>query len=84
MESNNHIWRIWANNLHRWGLQDIFATFLESAGPLAILGAQLVYLGQPLLNGSASADHLKAAANILEDTDQRKDFVSYLREESVR
>ena len=80
MVSNNHIWRIWARNLHRWGLQDITATFLDTAGPLAILGAQLVYLGQPLLNGWTSSDNLQAMAQMLEDTEQRQAFVSLLRE----
>jgi hypothetical protein len=84
MESNNHIWRIWARNLHRWGLKDVSATFLEAAGPLAILGAQFIYLGQPLLSGRGFSDHLQAIANMLEDTDQRQAFASYLREESVQ
>lgn len=82
MESNHYIWRVWANGLHRWGLQNVIAIILETAGPLSVLGAQLVYLGRPLLNGSASADHLKAAADMLENADQRQAFVSYLREES--
>lgn len=81
MESNNHIWRIWARNLHRWGLQDITANFLDAAGPLAILGAQIVYMGQPLFNGWRSSDNLQAIAQMLEDTEQRQAFVSLLREE---
>jgi hypothetical protein len=83
MESNNHIWRIWARNLHQWGLKDVLATFLEAVGPLAILGAQFIYLGQPLLSGRSTSNHLQAIANMLEDTDQRQAFVTYLREEST-
>ena len=84
MESKHYIWRVWADNLHRWGLQNVFAMVLETAGPIAVLGAQLVYLGQPLVNGIASVDHLRAAASMLENTDQRQAFVSFLREESYR
>lgn len=84
MESNNHIWRVWARNLHRWGLKDISATFLETVGSLAILGAQFIYLGEPLMKGWSPSDHLQAIANMLEDTEQRQAFIAYLREESVQ
>jgi hypothetical protein len=62
----------------------MMATFLDTAGPLAILGAQLVYLGQPFLRGHTSSSHLQAIADVLEDTDKRKAFVSYLRGESIQ
>ena len=51
MDANHHIWRVWANQLHMWGVNDLVATLLEALGPLTILGAQLVYIGQPLLTG---------------------------------
>jgi len=81
MVSNDHIWRVWVRNLHRWGLQDITAAFLEATGPLLILGAQLVYIGQPFFKGWTSSDNIQAIANILEDTEQRQAFISLLREE---
>jgi hypothetical protein len=56
------------------------ASFLEAAGPLTLLGAQAVYLGQPFITGADGQNHLKALANMLEDTTQTKAFVTFLRE----
>lgn len=83
MDTNHHIWRVWTNNLHRWGLNNLVASFLEAAGPLTLIGAQLVYLGQPVLDSLVPARHLQVLADVLEDDDQRQDFVTYLREEPV-
>ncbi len=82
MDANHHIWRVWANSLHRWGLQKLVASFLEAAGPLALIGAQVVYVGQPLLNGIVPDDHLNAITLVLEDDDQRQEFITYLLEEN--
>ena len=80
MKSNHHIWRVWVNLLHRWGLQAFAASFLEAVGPLAILGAQLVYIGSPLLRPLVPATHLDALAKVLEDTDEAQDFIHFLQE----
>ncbi len=82
MDTNHHIWREWANTLHRWGLENLVASFLEAAGPLTLIGAQAVYIGQPILNGIVPSGHLAALASLLEDDRQREEFVVYLREES--
>ena len=83
MDTNHHIWRVWTNNLHRWGLQNLVASFLEAAGPLALIGAQFVYVGQPILDTFVPAGHLQALAGVLEDDNQRQAFVACLREEPV-
>ncbi|UCF27696.1 MAG: hypothetical protein JSW42_13870 [Chloroflexota bacterium] len=82
MDSNHHIWRVWANALHRWGLQNLVASFLEAAGPLTLIGAQVVYVGQPILRGILPEGHLSALTGMLEDDSQRKEFVMYLQEET--
>ncbi len=78
--SNRQIWSIWSGALHRWGVQEFTASFLESLGPLAVLGAQLVYLSQPLLSPFAPDGHLQALANMLEDTAETQAFIHVLRE----
>jgi hypothetical protein len=83
MDTNHHIWRVWTNSLHRWGLQNLVASFLEAAGPLALIGAQAVYISQPILDGIVPSGHLRALASVLEDDSQRKAFVACLREEPV-
>jgi hypothetical protein len=80
MDKNHHIWRIWVRTLHRWGVEDLVAAFLEAAGPLNIIGAQAIYIGQPILNGLVPDGHLTFLANMLEDDNQRDAFVGYIRD----
>ena len=79
MDKNHHIWRIWVKTLHRWGVENLVASLLEAAGPLTIIGAQAVYIGQPILNGIVPDGHLLVLTGVLEDDDQRDAFVSYIR-----
>lgn len=58
------------------------ASFLEAAGPLSLIGAQFVYVGQPILRGIVADKHLRALANMLEDNAQRQAFVAFLLEET--
>ena len=80
MDADHHLWRVWANGLQRWGLQELVASVLEAFGPLSLLGAQIVYLGQPLLNQTVSASHMEAFAHMLENRDETQAFVAMLRE----
>jgi hypothetical protein len=80
MEKNHHIWRIWSNTLHRWGVQDLVASLLEAAGPLSIVAAQLIYVGQPILRGVVPERQLVALTGLLEDDAQRDAFVNYIRD----
>ena len=80
MKTNRHIWRVWANQLHRWGLADWAAAMLGAAGPLNLLAAQLVYFGQPFLNFAMPEDHIIALANLLENENQAQSFAALLKE----
>ena len=80
MNADQHIWQVWASNLQRWGVKDWAATMLEAVGPLAVLGAQAIYIGQPLLNQSMPEGHLDALARLLEDSTNTRAFVDFLRE----
>ena len=44
-------WSEWAESLRRFKLDVVAAWLLEAGGPLTVLGAQAVYLGQPFLGG---------------------------------
>ena len=79
MEQPSQIWQTWADTLNRWGLQNLTATILNALGPLNLLGAQIVYLGQPLLNSFFPEDHLDALANLLENPKSTQAFVSILQ-----
>jgi len=80
MDEDQQIWRSWARFLQHWGLEQWVASILEVAGPLSVLGAQLVYLCSPLLKNTLPATQLDALARMLEDTGHTQAFVSCLRE----
>jgi hypothetical protein len=80
--SDQQIWKFWNRSLHRWGVQNLVASVLEAFGPLSILGAQFVYISQPLLSTAVPADHLEALARLLEDPLKSHAFATYLREVS--
>ena len=60
----------------------IAAALLEAGGPLKIIGAQLVFIGQPLFSGLLSSERLDLLAGILEEPEKTSRFVQYLREEA--
>ncbi|HKJ27580.1 MAG TPA: hypothetical protein VJ965_08080 [Anaerolineales bacterium] len=72
----------WAEQLKDRGLHQVAATLLEAAGPLNIVGAQLVYLSQPVLNGFLDDRSLSSLAWMLEEPAQTKSFIQTLREDA--
>jgi len=83
MESDQQIWRAWAERLHHWGLGSWVAALLEAAGPITTIGAQMVYLTQPFLNLALRYDHIEALASMLEEPERSKTFAAFLREEKI-
>ncbi|TAK10655.1 MAG: hypothetical protein EPO32_14470 [Anaerolineae bacterium] len=73
------IWLSWQEKISALNLSDVAAALLEAAGPLHLLGAQLVYLGEPLLGGLVPQDRLRALAHLLEDPQAAQDFARGLR-----
>lgn len=71
----------WAGLLQGWGIHQVAAALLEAAGPLNVVGAQLVYISQPVLNGLLDEGSLSSLANMLEEPDQTKTFIQILRED---
>jgi hypothetical protein len=80
MEAKRHIWQSWSDNLHRWGLSGLAASFLEAGGPITFIIAQLAYVGQPLLFRGISSEEWQAFTQLLEDADEMRTFVSLIRE----
>lgn len=80
MMSNRQMWRSWAEQLCQWGVSDWVASFLEVAGPLSWVGAQAIYVGQPVLRLAFSDGFLSTLANMLEDPLQARAFAGFLRE----
>ena len=80
MKQNSQIWQIWAENLNRWGVKDLTVSILEALGPLSLLGAQLVYVGQPFLDPFFPKGYLDVLANLFEDPQETQAFIAVLRQ----
>ena len=78
MDSPRTYWPEWTESLRRLGLDGFAAWFLEAAGPVNILGAQLLYIGQPFAPPQAG-DGIRALANLLEQEDEAQAFAALLK-----
>ena len=78
MDAPRTVWPFWINALQQQGWAHFAAWVLEAAGPLNLLGAQILYLGQPFLPASTS-NGLRALANLLEEEDEARDFIAQLK-----
>jgi hypothetical protein len=59
------------------------AWVLEAAGPLTVIGAQLVYMGSPFLRPALTDTQCMALAGLLEDRAEVQAFAAFLREEQA-
>ena len=76
-------WPGWAGFLRQHGLESLAAWALDAAGPLTILGAQVLYIGAPLLRPALTDVQCEALAGLLEDRSEASAFAAFLREEGV-
>jgi len=74
-------WSKWAQFLQHWKVQELATVFLEASGPLKIIMAQGVYLSQPFLRGTMPNGEWDALTMLLEDEQESRSFIRYLREE---
>lgn len=77
MESPRAHWPEWVGFLRQRGLQGLAVWLLEASGPLALIGAQVLYMGQPFIRNS----HIDALAHLLEDHDEAQAFAAFIRED---
>lgn len=77
MDSPRTYWPKWTDTLRRLGLDGFAAWLLEAGGPINILGAQALYIGQPFAPRQAS-DTIRALANMLEQEDEAREFAALL------
>lgn len=84
MNEKPAIWSDWAQTLQRWNLKGVVALFLDAAGPVNILLAQVVYFGQPVFGQPDRQASWQALAQMLEQPDARSQFAAYLQQENRR
>ena len=78
MDSLRVYWPEWIDALRSRGLDGFAAWLLEAGGPIHIVGAQLLYLGQPFVSNQAG-DGIRALASLLEQEDEARAFAARLR-----
>jgi hypothetical protein len=69
-------WLRWAETLRRYQLDGFVSWLLDAGRPLALLSAQVLYLGSPFLGEDA-----QALARTLESDDETSAFASFLDSE---
>lgn len=60
----------WVETAKANGWGDLLAVLLDALAPLGVLGAQVLYVGQPVLSVFVNRDALTALAGALEDPDE--------------
>jgi hypothetical protein len=78
MNSLRAHWPEWTEALRRRGLDGLAAWLLEAGGPINLIGAQLLYIGQPFVTSQANED-IRALANLLEEEDETRAFAALLK-----
>ncbi len=73
-------WPAWSGFLRKYGLENFAAFLLEAAGPLSIVGAQLLHFTGPFLPKALNGNQQDALADLLEDHQEAAAFAAYLRE----
>lgn len=77
MQTPNADWTKWAETLSRFHIKGLVSWLLEAGEPFALIGAQLLYFGQPLFGNN----HLKKMATFLENQEETRAFAAFLRKE---
>jgi hypothetical protein len=79
MQTQRRIWTHWADSLKKWGMEGFAAWALEAGAPLGLLGAELIYVGQPLFSPFIPFEQTSALADLLEDRAEARAFIDILR-----
>lgn len=72
-------WNEWAETLRRLHLDGFAAWMLEAGGPLNVIAAQFLYIGQPFLPTPTATQRLQDLAHLLENQDEAQTFIEFLR-----
>ncbi len=78
MRSPRSHWIQWAGVLRRYQLDQLALWLLDTGRPLAILSAQALYIGQPILG-----DGVHDLASLLESDEESRAFAAFLNGEGL-
>jgi hypothetical protein len=84
MDFSQSTWQTWTHKLQEYGLADLTASILEAGAPLAVLGAQAVYVSQPVLTAVWPRLDLNPLTHLLEEDASYRAFIGGLRKTGER
>jgi len=70
-------WSKWAEFLQKYKLDGLASWLLEAGAPVNLMGAQVLYFGQPFVGGK----QISSLAQMLEDENESLAFARFLRGE---
>ena len=70
-------WLKWTERFDRYRIDGLVAWLLEVGDPFRLIGAQILYMGQPFFGKK----RLRELAYFLENQDQVQEFTALLRKE---
>ncbi len=77
MRSSSVLWAKWADTLTRFKAKSLVAWLLEAGEPLLLVGAQMLYFGQPIFGG----ERINDLAHFLENQEETRAFAAFLRKD---
>lgn len=79
MQTPRAYWPAWVEYLQNLELDSLVAWLLDAGAPLTLLAAQMLYFLRPLHNFG----QVEALASMLEQSDETRAFIGYLRGENL-
>jgi hypothetical protein len=79
MSTSQAVWQDWVAFLNKRGLGGLVASLLDAASPLALPGAQLIFIGEPVLSSFMAGAKIDAVTDLLEDNTAYQGFIAALK-----
>ncbi len=83
MSHSQAVWQEWIKKFQAWGIANLCATLMEGLSPIALLGAQFLYFGQPVIHLLMANRKLDELIRLLEDPEAYQTFTHELRREAL-
>ena len=77
MQKPKVLWVKWADTLTRFKVKSFAVWLLEAGEPLLLIGAQMLYIGQPIFGN----ERVNSLAHFLENQEETRAFAAYLRKD---
>jgi hypothetical protein len=79
MDHSQAVWQEWITRIQSWWLANLCATLMDGLSPIALLSAQVLYLGQPIIGPFLATRQLNGLIDLLEDPQAYQVFTHELR-----